>query len=136
MATNHLNRVVLVVPDARKAAFNAWVRNNLDPSGDDWLTAGLSASGNAPATHWWCSAALTNAEARQVLDRLYALASLTPPDWRTLTRAQVRARLASDRAALQSAAGLRLAHSDNDGDWPDPNTLLAAAGLRRVQPSR
>src|SRR5687768_10720437 len=98
MATAHLHRVLVVAADARKAALATWISNNVDPGqGANWLAVGLSPSGAAPATHWWFSVALTNAQGAAVLNRWYALAGMTPPAWGAMTRAQIRTRLAADR---------------------------------------
>ena len=97
MATRHLHRVLIVTNNARKAALTTWWVNNIDPNGATTFDQGLSATGSAPATRWWACAALTNAQVRAVLNRWYATASMTPPEWNSLTRAQIRTRLATDR---------------------------------------
>lgn len=127
-----LNRIICICTDARKAALNTYIHNNIDTNGGDWLTNRLSATGNAPATHWWFCAALTNAQAILALNRWYIVASMTPPDWSTMTRAQIRAQIATDRAALIAASGIGMWHADNDGVWDDPVAVLAARGLKVI----
>ena len=129
MVTQHLHRVLVITAASRIAALNTWVHNNLDPTGGDWLVAGLSPTGVAPATHGWCCAGLTNAQGKLVLDRWYAVAGMTPPAWATMTRAQIRSRLVTDRAALTSASQIVMWHCDNDGDWDDFPTILSNLGL-------
>ena len=132
MATRHLHRVLIVTNNARKAALTTWWVSNIDPNGATTFDQGLSATGSAPATHWWACAALTNAQVRAVLNRRYATASMTPPEWNSLTRAQIRTRLATDRAALVAASGVRMWHCNNDDAWDDFAALRAASGLSPV----
>lgn len=132
MPTQHLHRIVCIAAEARCATINTAIKNNLDPDGGDWLSVRLSASGNLPATHWAFSAQLTNAGVLWVLNRWYALAAMTPPAWGTLTRAQIRSRLATDRTALVAASQVRMFHCDNDGVWDQPGELLAAIGLQVI----
>jgi hypothetical protein len=135
MATQHEYRFLAIVPAASIAQFNTWLRNNIDPAGGDWLVANLSATGLAPATHGWFSAALTPAQMKQVALRLCTLASVTPPaDWDTMTRAQRKAWLIGARAAINTAIGVWIQPSDNDGDWDNPAAALAAKGLQVIAP--
>jgi hypothetical protein len=130
--TLHLHRILCLAAAARIAALNTWLKNNIDPAGGDWVAARLSATGTPPATHGWFCAGLTSAQGAAVLNRWYALASMTPPNWGSLTRAQVRSRIATDRAALRAATQINVFHADNDGAWDSPEAALAATGLQRV----
>jgi hypothetical protein len=133
MPTQHLNRIVAICANARKNALLTWITNNLDASGGaDWLSNGLSATGNAPATYWWFNAALTNAQAVLALNRWYAIASMTPPAWGSMTRNQIRIRIASDRSDLIAGSQIGMWLADNDSVWDDPATLLANRGLQVV----
>ena len=130
MATAHLHRLWIIIPAARRTALNNWCRNNLDPTGGDWFTAGLNALGTGVATHYWCSAAFTNAQLRLIIIQLLGLASITlPADWDTKTRAEKRAWLNSQKTAIQTATGIRLQHSLNDGAWDNPVTERQALAL-------
>jgi hypothetical protein len=134
MPTQHLYRVLAVVPAARVAALNSWLKANLDAGGGDWLTPSLSATGDAPFTHAWFSAALTAAEFKLVMQRLCTLASVTPPaDWDQLTRAERKAWLLSQRPAINAATGVYVQAMDGDGVWDLPGDALAAKGLAASQ---
>jgi hypothetical protein len=136
MATNFIHRIILVVPAARVAAFNTWVRNNLDAAGADWLAASLSVLGSAPATHALCNAALVPADCLKVLRRLCTLAAVTPPaDFDTYTRAQKKQWVVDSRAAIRAATGIRVFLADNDGAWDSVGDVLSAAGLQRILPA-
>jgi hypothetical protein len=133
MATTHEYRFLAIVPVASIGSFNTWLRNNIDPTGGDWLVANLSATGAAPATHGWFSAALTPAQMKQVALRLCQLASVTPPaDWDTMTGAQRRAWLVGARAAINTTIGVWIQPSDNGGSWDSPALALAAKGLQTI----
>jgi len=132
MPTQHLHRVILIVPATTIATFNTWVRNNLDPSGGDWITANLSATGSAPFTHGWCCAALTVPQLKKLAQRLCTFAGLTlPGDWDTLTKQQQKQWFADQRPAIFAATGIRVQSADNDGAWDDPAAALTAMGLQR-----
>jgi hypothetical protein len=131
--TQHQFRLLLIVPEARRAAFNAWVKANLDPAGGDWVRSTLSATGSAPATHGWCSAAMTAAEFKAAVQRLCALASITPdPAWDSMTRSQKRDWLVGQRQAIDAATGIYLQAVDNDGSWGDAQAALKAKGLKPI----
>lgn len=136
MATQYIHRVLIICPLARRAAFNTWIKANLDLIGGDWFDVGLSASGNTPAQGFWAFAALTNSELKQLMQRLCTLASITPDaNWDTFTRQQKKQWLLDQRAPIRTATGIRILPMDNDGVWDDPLTELAAAGLQVIQPA-
>lgn len=132
MPTQHVHRLHLVVPTSRCAALNAWVRANLDPTGADWFTPTLSATGLAPYTHAECSVSLTDAEGKKLLTRLATVSGIqAPADWDSRTRAAKKAWLASQRAAIDSAIGVLVTGMDNDGVWADPASSRAEKSLTR-----
>ena len=134
MTTRHLHRLHIICPLARVAAVNSWLKANLDPEGEDWLTPNLSATGDPPYTHAECSAALTNAEIKLLLGEIARIASRSlPADWDTRTRAQKKAWLATARDTLNTGSGIYLNLSDNDGAWDDAAVARATKG---VQPAR
>lgn len=65
--TNFKNKILAIVPKARIADFNAWIKENIDPSGNDWLfirdkdvskniePVGLSPDGGDIPTHAQCN---------------------------------------------------------------------------------
>jgi len=133
-ATQHIHRLVLIVPAARCAGLNAWIVANLDATGSDWFTPSLSATGSLPATHAWASFACTDQEADKLLLRLAQQSGVAKPaGWDTYTRAQKRAWLLSKKAAVRSAIGV-LAHGfDNDGVWDAAEDRLTEMGLQVIQ---
>jgi len=138
MATQHLYRLLFVIPAASRVSFNTWCKVNLNNNtGDDWFGGlGLSASGNLPATHYWASAGLTGAEAQAAVQRLCTVSGVAiAPTWGTMTKAQKIQWVQDNRAAILAGAGnLRVRAMANDGDWDDPIAELAAAGLQVIQP--
>jgi len=47
-------RVTIVIPAAQIASVNKWMKDNIDKiGGDKTFHIGLSATGSAPATHYW-----------------------------------------------------------------------------------
>lgn len=134
MATNYVHRVLLAIPNARKAAVVAWWDANIDPGqGATTWSVGLSATGNLPAVAWWCSVALTDDQLRTLAIQLCAMANITPPaNWGSLTIQQKRQWVIDNAPAIQTATGMRIVRDDNDAAWSDPDTLLAAAGLQRI----
>lgn len=132
MATQHHYRVLLVVPAGRASAFNQWVKANLDPAGGDWITARLSASGEAPFTHGWCSAALTAPEFKLLMERLCAITSITPPaDWDERAAGSRIQWLKEQRVPIFTGVGIHIQVMRNDEAWDDPSDALAAVTLTR-----
>lgn len=130
----YFHRVILLVPAAKQATVNSWVQANLDSAGGPWFSAGLSPSGNAPATYYWCSVGLTGPQLVALLRKLCQLASLTPPaDFDSYTRQQQAAWVLSQQSTIYSATGLWIDRCDNDGlDWDDPAGALAVVGLQVI----
>lgn len=133
MATQHMVRLMALVPAARQNAINTWIHNNLDPNGGNWLTAGLSATSNAPATHYIFNAALTVPQFTQIANQLLTLASISlPADWNTRNITQKFSWFQSQYAGIRSATGIRLRVFRNDGAWDNPQDELTAAGLKPI----
>lgn len=131
MTTQHLYRLHAIVPAARVAAVNTWIRNHLNPEGGDWLTLNLSATGEPPYTHAEFSAALTVSEIKLILSQIATIAGRSlPADWDTRTRAQRRAWLASARALIDAGSGIYLTLSDNDGAWDRVEDAREHKGLQ------
>jgi len=68
MSTSYLYRVWLIVPAARQAGLNQFIREEFDTG--DWLLVPLSASGNGPATHFACCFACTHDQTSTWAERL------------------------------------------------------------------
>ena len=136
MATNYTSRLVVIVPVGSVAAVGTWWQANIDANDDLTTWPTLSATGSNPATHRWCSVALTDAQLRAVLVKVCQLANVTPPSvgtWNGWTRAQKRAWLASTRDSLYANTGIWLDVSDNDGDWDDSQAERTGKGLQVIQ---
>lgn len=125
------HRLLCIVPAARVAAFNTWIRNNLDPSGSDWLTLNLSASGSAPFTHAWFSVQLTDVEFIKVVRRLCAQASISvPADADSYTPQQKKTWLVNKRQDIQTAIGIYI-RANVAENWDSPDAALTTLGLKR-----
>jgi hypothetical protein len=73
MATQYTRRLVIVVAAAAADACNTHAQA-IDPDGGDrTFTVGLSATGSAPATHYWCGWSLVPAHDSAIRSRLAAL---------------------------------------------------------------
>jgi hypothetical protein len=73
--TAYTERAIIVVPALRRAAMRTVVKI-LDPNGDGAFDAELSATGNAPVTHYWCSWQMTPAERARMETEIATLLSL------------------------------------------------------------
>lgn len=139
MATQWLNRVLLAIPAAQRATYNAWWANNIDTdgAGNRTFTAGLNATGLStdPVTYYVANTALTNQQLRKIIVRLCALAGLTiPADWDTYTRQQKRQWLAANWPTIRQRTGVRaMVLDDNDGAWSDYTAAITAEGLKPIR---
>lgn len=133
--TDHMFRVLLVVPVARRAGAATWVRNNLDLLGTDWLGgAGLSATGQLPATHFWCAASFHLANLR----KLFALARSildtidVPVGWDNMTLAEKKTAFQQAMNALETRNVHVLIYRGDIDAWPDPLAWALVKGLRPI----
>jgi hypothetical protein len=138
MASNHIHRVLLIVPEARVAAVGAWWQANMDAADNlsTWPRLNATGSVGSASTHRWCCTALTDLQCRTILFRLCDLAAVARPSigtWNAMTSAQKRTWLASVRAGVLAGYGIYVRLADNIGGWDDPEALLATAGLKRRQ---
>jgi hypothetical protein len=104
-----MRHLLIVVGAADAAAANARARL-ANPEGGNWFDVPLSASGAAPATHYWCGVSLDDAE---------------ESGFRSLLASAIaagRARVFVTREPGQSETAQR----------KDPEQALAALGLRRI----
>lgn len=135
MPTQHLHRIILVVPAGAKATAVAnWLNANVDANAVPTnLGPALEPAGGGAVSHRWCNGAWTDSEARQILARLCNLAGVSQPSagtWGGWTGAKKRTWLAGVRASLLSSYGVYVMLAANDGVWDDPGAALAAMGLR------
>jgi hypothetical protein len=135
--TNHTVRVLALVPAARQAAVNTWVKNNLDPAGANWLNVGLNATGSGAPTHYIFNAALTVPQFKLLATQLLSMASLTlPANWDTLTLTEKFTWFRAQFTAIRTATGVRLRVFNNDLVWDNPQDELTAAGLKMIETPR
>ena len=89
--TNHIKRLIIVVPIGAGAIANERAKDVDSRGGDLTFTVGLSATGKSPATHYWCSWSMTsddeaNIRAKMLTDELIGKAqvfdggAMTPDD--------------------------------------------------------
>lgn len=134
MPTQHLHRLTIIVPAARCAALNAWIKANVDTTGGDWFTPSLSATGNEPATHAACGVALTEAEGKKLLGRLAAASGISQPaNWDTMTRQQKKQWLMDQKAAIRSAIGVLVVGMENGGEWIPSKDSRTEMALKPIE---
>lgn len=131
--TDRQFRFAAIVPNALINGMNNWVRNNIDPSGGNWLISKLSATGNAPATHGWFSAGLTVQEIKKMTSRLCVLAGISlPSNWDDMNKQQKMNWLVSQRNTINTNIGVYFQASNNDGVWDKSRLMLQAKGLQVI----
>jgi hypothetical protein len=134
--TQHTHRLLIVIPASRQTAMQNWWGNNIDASdttGSTW-TVGLSATGSAPATHYWACVALTPAQIKLIIQRLCNLSGITiPSGLASYTKAQIVQWITDNLVAIRIATGVRILRDDNDGIWSDYVLQAEVAGVRPVQ---
>lgn len=109
--------IIVARADLAAAANLAAAAADWDPDGgSQTFTVGLSASGSAPATAFWCNTALTPSQALAVRNRLQA---------RGATNAEI-----TPIAIGQTPASNRFAVFD--GDLWTPDAVLTACGLQTL----
>jgi hypothetical protein len=118
--TNYTYKIFLIVPAARVAAVNTWLKTNIDPTGNDWVALVLSSDGEPPYTHGWCCFHATPNQAAAILQRLATVASVTPPDsgWRSLTRQEQRTVFANLKTALRAQGWYIKIGFNDEGEGP------------------
>lgn len=129
--TDYLFRVLLVVPSSRKAGLDAFIREEFDD--EEWLVVELSATGNAPATHYATCFACTMGDTSKWADRLATDGGvLLPPEFAYYNADQRIAFMAAARPALKQNTGVIVYVCRNDGEWFDVEQILQAEGLARI----
>lgn len=135
MPTRFTRRLVIVCPAAKAAAVAAWLNANVGPNAVP-PDLGPPAGGDPASPYRWCSGAWTDAEAKAILTRLCALASVPPPsnaDWSRWTGAEKRSWAGGSRKAVLDGFGAYVTLSQNDGAWDDPSDALTALGLPQAK---
>ena len=130
-------RLLMLIPAARQGAITTWWDANIDPGqgARTWGVA-LSATGSPPATHYWCSTALTAPQLKLVMQRLCIMAGIAAPAaWDTWSRAVQRQWLLDQRAAIRTATGIWIVPDANEAVWSDPGAALALLGLQQITPT-
>lgn len=140
---DHVFRSILVVPVGQKmTGVVNWIKANLDPTEDAANWPGLSPTGEAPATHAWSNRALTDPEAKALLLRFCDLVNQqnpgavekpTGPQWSAWSKDEKKAWLTSVRNKMWTGWGVAVSLAIQDSAWDDPETLLALAGLKRIE---
>lgn len=128
-----LYRILMVTPAANCAAVNAFIKAEIDPEGDDWLTPRLSANGLAPATHAWTSFALDDDAGKKLLGFLSQRSGLPiPSQWDSWNRTQKKQWLTAAKETILAATGSLIIAMDNDGNWADPYQIIAGRGWKEI----
>jgi hypothetical protein len=129
------DRMLLIVPAARRDAFNAFMKASVDKVGGlNTLTVGLSPTGNAPPTHYCCNGSFSHSQLKALLGDMAGTGTGgLPANWDAQTRGQKKTWIAANAVVIQGRTGIRLAHADSDGTWPNAEAVIAAAGLKRIE---
>ena len=135
MTTQHLFRLILIIPALRQAAFNTWWKANLDAAGGDkTFTTGLNATGAGAPTHYWMNGAFTVSELKIIMRRLANLSGVVEPaTWDSMTRAQKFNWFRNNKPSM-SGIIVDIEPMPNDGIWLDPQEVLTRAGLKTIEP--
>lgn len=107
MSTAYTHRAIIVVTAGDRDQANADALAYDPDGGDETFRVGLSATGNAPATHYWASTACRE------------------PVWQAFVSAE----------ALQAAKGAGRTRWLFDGLTVTPDTVLTTLGLQRLMVS-
>jgi hypothetical protein len=134
MPSQFLYRLIAVVPAAMQDQVNAWITANIDPApAGPWLTNGLSATGVAPASHYFFDAGLTASQFSTIVAQIASTAGVTvPSNWASMAFADQSAWISANVAAIRQANGVSLNLSDNTGIWADPVAFFNSLGLKQV----
>jgi hypothetical protein len=131
MSTSYLYRVWLVVPAARQAGLNQFIREEFDNA--DWLLVPLSASGEEPATHFACCFSCTHDQTSTWAERLTTDGGVPlPTGFGSYTPDQRIAFMEAAYAQLKQLTGVIVRTCRNDAmPWAlDIGTILAAESLK------
>ena len=129
--TDYLFRVVLIVPSARKAGLDAFIAEEFDDAA--WLIVELSATGNAPATHYGTCFACTMDQSSRWAERLSTDGGVPlPPEFAGYTADQRIGFITAARGALKQNTGVIVYVCRNDGQWFDVEAILAGESLKRI----
>lgn len=131
-------RLTLLVPAARRDAVNAWLRANLDPAGGDWLTYGLSPTGEAPPSHYLASSLLSEAHLRRLAEYIASVTTTAanpvrvPVDWDTGTKRARRRWWVTHASRIATRTGIRMRVTRNREE-PPLDQWLSALNLQPVR---
>lgn len=73
MATQYVHRSIIVIDTVHRDQANARAKETDTAGGQSTFTEGLSATGSAPATHYWCNWQMLTSERGQVHARVGGL---------------------------------------------------------------
>lgn len=140
MSLPYVARLIIVAPAAgtKNTIIATWLNGNLSEGANvvpPTLGPGLSPTGVAPATHFWCNVALTLGDAKACLVKLCQLAAVAVPtagQWDNATWAQKKAWWDGVRQTVFTNYGVWCQLAPNDGDWDDPTAVLALRGLQPI----
>jgi hypothetical protein len=130
--TNHIHRLIVVIPAAQFAAVGQWWQSVIDPADDLSTWPALSPTGQLPETHRCGNMAFVPQQLRSTVAKVCQLAGITPPalaTWNGWTPIQQRAWLTATRNQFYDQTGIWLDLADNTGDWDDPVGIFANLGL-------
>jgi hypothetical protein len=131
--TDYVFRVSLIVPDARKAGLDAFIREEFDDS--EWLAVELSATGTEPATHYGTCFACTMDQSSKWANRLTSEGGVPlPPEFANMDANQRIAFMEFASNMLASLTGVIVRVCRNDATpWSITfDDVLSTEGLTRI----
>jgi hypothetical protein len=133
MTTDYVFRVSLIVPDARKAGLDTFIREEFDDN--EWLAVELSATGAAPTTHYGTCFACTMPQSSTWAERLTSEGGVQlPPEFAGMNADQRIQFMETASPTLKTLTGVVVRVCRNDVmPWAITfDDVLATEGLERA----
>jgi hypothetical protein len=131
--TDYVFRVSLIVPSARKAGLNTFIRDEFDDA--SWLAVELSATGAAPATHYGTCFSCTMPQSSTWAERLTSEGGVPlPPEFSAMNADQRIQFMEGASPALKQLTGVVVRVCRNDAmPWAVTfDDVLTTEGLKRA----
>jgi hypothetical protein len=113
MTTDYVFRVSLIVPAARKAGLDQFIREEFDDH--EWLVVELSSTGTAPATHYGTCFSCTMNQSSKWADRLTSEGGVPlPPEFAGMNADQRIAFMEGASSGLKALTGVVVRVCRND----------------------
>jgi hypothetical protein len=134
MSTDYVFRVSLIVPSARKAGLDTFIRDEFDDN--EWLLVELSNTGAAPPTHYGTCFSCTMNQSTTWAERLTSEGGVPlPPEFAGMNADQRIAFMEGASSGLKALTGVVVRVCRNDAmPWAVTfDDALEAEGIQRIQ---